>query len=244
MKKTVCNKCNSEITNCNFKKHFDSCDGKGPYRPLSHCCWCKEDVDNFQDVANHIRWCKNNPARDSYNKNLDYQRSKITEHSREKQALAIKKAHTEGKYKEANRNKIGKSGTPHTAETKEHLRLKALASPHRRLLRSIREYTKKDGSIIKLDSSWEEALAIRLDELNIDWIRPSPIKWVDSAGVSHNYFPDFYLKDFDIFLDPKNEQAVKVQKDKIECLTRQLKNLIIITTLEGCKTFNPQLKKE
>ena len=235
MKKTLCNRCNSEISNCNFKKHFDSCDGNGPYRPLSHCLWCKKDVSNFQSIANHVRWCEDNPRREEYNINSGKQLN--TPAAREKAVKGIRQAHVDGKYKHINYAEICRH--PHTEETKEKIRQKALASPHRRLLRSIREYIKKDGSIVKLDSSWEEALAVRLDELNVDWIRPGPIKWIDTEGISHNYFPDFYLKDYDLFLDPKNEQAVKVQKDKIECLTQQLKNLIIITTLEGCKTFNP-----
>ena len=130
-------------------------------------------------------------------------------------------------------------GKKHSAETIEHLREKALNSTHRRLVRSIREYKKIDGNIVMLDSSWEEILAIRLDELNIKWIRPTnPIKWIDKNGVTRNYFPDFYLMDFDIYLDPKNPYAYASQKDKIEIITKLMPNLRILTTLEECKQFN------
>lgn len=119
------------------------------------------------------------------------------------------------------------------------MREKALASPHRRLVRSIRKYTQKDGTIVNLDSYWEEALAIRLDELNVNWIRPEPIKWIDDNGITHNYFPDFYLVDFDVYLDPKNPYAIKAQENKIKCLTKQIKNLIIITSVKACNTYTP-----
>lgn len=160
----------------------------------------------------------------------------------EKRRIAIKKAHADGKYIESNLNRQGKPGPKHTAESKEKSRKSALASPHRRLVRSIREYTKKDGSIVRLDSLWEEILATRLDEINVSWVRPAPVRWVDDTGIYHNYFPDFYLNEYDVYLDPKNPYAIKSQKDKIRCLTTQLKNLIIITTSEDCKTFTPTIK--
>ena len=36
---------------------------------------------------------------------------------------------------------------------------------------------------VLLDSSWELALAIRLDELNIKWIRPERIMWIDKNNL-------------------------------------------------------------
>jgi hypothetical protein len=130
-----------------------------------------------------------------------------------------------------NKGKPGKS-YPHTEETKSLLRDKALASPHRRLRRKMVEY---NG--IWLDSSWELELAKRLDALEITWTRPAPIKWVDEHGLIHNYFPDFYLTDYDLFLDPKNPQAIKVQQKKLDCLLTQHTNIVILDTLEKCKTF-------
>jgi hypothetical protein len=130
-------------------------------------------------------------------------------------------------------------GKTHSLATKQHLKEKALASPHRRLVRSIRQYTKTDGTIVNLDSSWEETLAIRLDSIGVNWVRPTPIKWIDDIGVTHNYFPDFYLVDFDVYLDPKNPYAVKAQQSKLKCLTEQIKNLVILTGLEECKNFTP-----
>ena len=91
---------------------------------------------------------------------------------------------------------------------------------------------------VMLDSTWELELAKRLDSLGIDWIRPEPIKWIDGENVEHNYFADFYLKNYDIYLDPKNPYAIKAQKEKLKYLLTQHKNIIIIETLEECKNFS------
>ncbi len=89
-----------------------------------------------------------------------------------------------------------------------------------------------------LDSSWEEKLAKRLDELDIKWIRPTtPIKWVDKNGFERNYFPDFYLPDYDIFLDPKNPYAYKSQQEKLDVIIKMMPNLRILKTLKECTGF-------
>lgn len=127
---------------------------------------------------------------------------------------------------------ISTEGRPHTDEAKEKIRQKALNSKHRRLRKGVVEYKG-----ILLDSSWELALARRLDELHISWIRPNPLEWVDADGIIHNYFPDFYLVDHDIYIDPKNSHAIKVQKDKLDVILNQYNNILILDTLQKCKEF-------
>lgn len=180
----------------------------------------------------HVRWCHLNPKR------VEFRNQLIASTSSEIRTKRLIDAHANGKFD--NLDYSWNISRPRSEESKEKSRQKALASPHRRLLKSVRNYIKKDGSIVKLDSSWEEALAKRLDDINIEWIRPSPIKWIDNKGRSHNYFPDFYLIEYDVFLDPKNPYAIESQKEKLEILTIQLKNLIILTSLEQCNTFIPE----
>lgn len=210
------------------------------YVRATKCKYCAKSFEllNTSERANHTRWCDKNPKRKSYVNNLEYARSCITEEARQRNNEGIKKAHTEGKYKGAQKKSIETrklNGTlKHTEETKQLIREKALASPHRRL---------KKGTVmykgVLLDSSWELELAKRLDELEIKWVRPDPIPWVDEESVTHNYFPDFYLEDYDLFLDPKNPQAIKVQKKKLDCLLTQYKNIVIIESIEECKLFTP-----
>jgi hypothetical protein len=209
------------------------------YQKLTNCKYCNISLENMNSStrANHSRWCVSNPKRVDYVNALAKHREGIVSPRNQ-----FTKAKDEGRTIPPG-TMTGKPGSmlgkKHSVETKLHLKEKALASPHRRLVRSIRKYTKKDGTIVNLDSSWEEALAIRLDNTNIDWIRPDPIKWIDNDGITHNYFPDFYLIDYDIYLDPKNPYAIKAQEDKIACLTKQIKNLIIIKGLEECRNYTP-----
>ncbi len=201
------------------------------------CKHCKREFVGLSiaNKANHSRWCTENPKRQDYVDHLVGARESIKNPRNQ-----FVKAKDEGRLVAS--VLLGKPSTrknyKHSQEVIEVIRARALGSPHRRLVRSIRSYVKTDGTIVMLDSSWEEALAARLDELKIQWERPSiPFKWVDPAGKEHNYFPDFYLCDYDVFLDPKNPHAVTVQKEKLDIIKIQLPNLKILTTLKECKEF-------
>lgn len=73
-----------------------------------------------------------------------------------------------------------------------------------------------------LDSSWEEAVAKKLIELNIRWIRPKYIKWQDSKGNPRLYYPDFYLPDYDLYLDPKNPYCMEKDQEKMEVVSQKI----------------------
>jgi hypothetical protein len=246
-RKHICDKCGNSFSNRggNYSKHMNVCDGVyKKFEKSTKCKWCQIPFEglNTSERANHSRWCRENPSLDAYNAILANMRANITEASRKKQASGVMEAHKNGKYEgaaiRARDTRILKGNTKHTEETKELIRQKALASNHRRVLRSSRKYTMKDGTEVLLDSSWEEALAIRLDSLNIKWIRPESVEWVDNAGKTHNYFPDFYLVEYDMYLDPKNDIVHKMSIDKIEKVSMVLPNLKIIRSLEECKNFS------
>ena len=63
------------------------------------------------------------------------------------------------------------------------------------------------------DSKWEVKVAQSLDEHGIKWTRPiKGFVWTDSG---RKYYPDFYLIDFDVFLDPKNSYLQTKDLEKI-----------------------------
>lgn len=198
---------------------------------IRECKYCKQKFDISDKtkgwMANHSRWCDLNPKRLTYNKDLKKARSFKKNFNNQFTYGAIVSEETKEKQR------LASTGKNHTEKTKQLLRHKALASPHRRLKKSTVEYKG-----ILLDSSWELELAKRLDELGIEWYRPDPLPWIDEAGIKHNYFPDFYLPKYDKYLDPKNKHAIKVQENKLKILFTQYKNIDIIDSLEGCKTFN------
>lgn len=188
------------------------------------CKYCHSIITN----SIHVRWCKLNP-------NLDNNKKTLSEKIKIGASERVKKAHLEGKYKNAKYNRVGRK---QTEITKNKLREIALKSKHRRLVRSTRPYKDINGNIILLDSSWEEALAKRLDEQKILWVRPvTPIEWIDGNNIVHNYFPDFFLPEHNLYLDPKNPAAYMNQIEKIKILLNKMKNLIILKTLEECKQF-------
>ena len=46
---------------------------------------------------------------------------------------------------------------------------------------------------VLMDSLWGVHLAKFLDKHSIEWVRPTPLTWIDERGTSRNYYPDFYL---------------------------------------------------
>ena len=70
-------------------------------------------------------------------------------------------------------------------------------------------------------------LAKSLDEHGISWIRPKVgFLWNDQGN---RYYPDFYLPDFNVYLDPKNNYLRKIDKYKIDNV--QLRNNIRVLVL-------------
>ncbi len=80
---------------------------------------------------------------------------------------------------------------------------------------------------IEMDCKWEVEFAKHLDSMNIKWIRPEPLDWVDNKGKIRKYYPDFYLPDYDFYVDPKNKFVIKKQEEKLAYLTKYYSNIII-----------------
>lgn len=77
-------------------------------------------------------------------------------------------------------------------------------------------FNKHQNKEVILESSWEYDLAQWLDQRNIVWERPSYIKWFDEKNKKQRlYYPDFYLTEHNIYLDPKNPTSLKIEIDKM-----------------------------
>lgn len=124
----------------------------------------------------------------------------------------------------------GKGATPEKeALRKKRMSIAALNRTTPSVCKRTEPYIKKDGTIVNLDSSYERTIAKILDEHNIDWIRPKPLDWYSKDGVKHHYFPDFYLAQYDVYLDPKNDYCFKVQAEKILYVKEHYANCIFMT---------------
>jgi transposase len=63
------------------------------------------------------------------------------------------------------------------------------------------------------DSKWEVKVAKSLDEHHIKWERPKKgFVWNDAG---RKYYPDFYLPEFNVYLDPKNSYLQMKDLEKI-----------------------------
>lgn len=246
-----CIRCKSEVSTSNINKHFESklcLSGRKQGCPIPHCRFCGVDLDTVPNRASHVKWCSKNPNLEKNSHIPSNARKAITEDSRRRAGESISKAHKSGKYigasakaaktRISNGNVLNKESAP---DWYANLCAANRSSTHQRVCKRTHTFIDKRGRIFKFDSTWEDALANRLDELDIVWERPAPIKY-EIGGKLRNYFPDFYLPEHDLYLDPKNPYAESQQQEKLKIVS-SLINLIILRTLEECESFdveNPQ----
>jgi hypothetical protein len=210
----------------------------------SVCKHCHQSFDVTNEprgwMANHSRWCSENPRSSGYRNNMTKQ---IAAMNAKKEETGVTNQYTkavaEGREKPISpmkgRPNLYWLGRKHTDETKAKMSVSALESSHRRLNGRSRIHYKG----VLMDSAWELMLAKRLDALGVRWERPEPLRWVDKSEIVHHYFPDFYLPDYDLYLDPKNAYAYADHEDKITCLNEQYSNVVFLTSEEQCLRFNP-----
>jgi hypothetical protein len=96
------------------------------------------------------------------------------------------------------------------------------------------------GKTVWLQSSYEVQCADLLKQLNIRWIRPGALKY--TLDKPRNYFPDFFLMDLGLYLDPKNNYLQKKDAAKIAAVVEQNNVKVVIVskeqlTLEGMKSL-------
>lgn len=242
-----CISCKRVISTSNIEKHYKSksCTNNiGPFVKLTCCKYCSLSFESLStsERANHSQWCNKNPKRTERSHNLQHARDKRTQESFKKQAMGVSKAHKDGRYVGSAEKAVvtkRKNGTVPTKENSpewyNNVCESARKSQHQRVCKRTHEFTDKQGRVFKFDSTWEDALAIRLDELDITWDRPAPIQY-NINGVTKNYFPDFYLPDYNTYIDPKNTYVITQQEEKIKAVS-SLIHLIILNSLESCKTF-------
>lgn len=89
-------------------------------------------------------------------------------------------------------------------------------------------YKTINNTFVYLQSNYEIIVAKELDKHNIKWTRPKPLLWEDKSGKIHRYYPDFFLPEYNIFLDPKNSYLRKVHKEKIQNVQKQNNVKILI----------------
>ena len=192
---------------------------KKPAKGNWKCSWCGEIFRTKRDKRAHTlkfhpERCGDHPAAWNSGKTME-----------EDNRIKI------GRDKRKRRIETGElviKGHRHTEEWKRKQSEFMQHATYRRVRKKRQSYIKPDGSVVMMDSSYEVKVAKILDRHCISWIRPEPLEYSTKDGKKHHYFPDFYLCDHGIFLDPKNEYCFKAQNEKIEIISKQYKNVIFM----------------
>lgn len=207
----ACIYCGRKISLSNYSKHIKSHEN-GNFKlvySLDHedlfCKFCGKECKNKNSLVQHEIRCKENPdrknvinqnfnnkGRKAWNKGL----TKETDERVAKQKQTYIKNYRDGLHK-------------HPIQIFDDKRRKQLSdSAKKHGLGGFAWRRGIDYNGIKLDSSYELVVAKDLDKNNIRWERPNRIKYVFN-GSDHYYTPDFYLIDYDVYLDPKNDFLIE-----------------------------------
>lgn len=72
------------------------------------------------------------------------------------------------------------------------------------------------GKETTLQSTYELECSEVLNKMNVKWNRPKAMKY-----GGRNYFADFYLPEYDVYLDPKNNYKAKLDAEKIALVIKE-----------------------
>lgn len=92
------------------------------------------------------------------------------------------------------------------------------------------------GTRTWLQSSYELKLFEILTELEVRWLRPKPLPYI-LDGEEKRYYADFYLPDFNLYLEPKNDYLIKKEKRKFEVLNLVYPNIMVLDSSKITKEF-------
>lgn len=183
------------------------------------CQYCGKEHKNRNSLCNHERLCKKNPNRqispfsiEGGKKGFSPNKGKTKETSesirkwvdtyRKNEELGLHKSHSH----------------LHTKETKESIS-KTMSEKELGGIKAKRFEYKGES----LQSSYELLVAKDLDNNNVKWEKcHRAFPYIDCNEIKRHYIPDFYLPEYNVYLDPKNDYLINdyvyegfTTKDKI-----------------------------
>lgn len=183
------------------------------------CQYCESIRKNNNSLINHERTCPSNENRKYYN----YMTGKkgVNQYTKAK-ALGLDAP----KYDTSKRTL---NGCVTWDRDTWYSQVKGRVGGYRENAGRSKKYRVLDsfGKETVLQSSYELKCSEILNELSISWYRPKAMKY-----SGKNYFADFYLPDFDIYLDPKNDYKAKCDAEKIASVIDQNKVKLYVLLLE------------
>ncbi len=212
--KCLCEFCNCEISKSNFAKHIKICKGKPSWYvrknnnlPVKACL--KIEQINWKEVQNF--YDENNTYADICNK-WDLNTALVAKAIKLgllKTRSRIETARLRGKLKnrklsEKAKQKISQSMRKAVLEGRQKT-----PKPYGKFC-TLYKATNWKGEIETLQGGWENLVATYLTNKQVKWERPKQSFTYIFENKQHEYFPDFYLPNFDIYIEVKGQ---KQQKD-------------------------------
>lgn len=185
------------------------------------CQFCGSERKNHNSWRNHERCCPSNPDRNYKNGMTGKKGSNQFTKAKE---LGI----SVPKY---DRSHLPLSGcVAASSEQKSKWAKEGKTGGYKPNAGISKKFRVKDsfGNKTVLQSSYELKCSVILDKLGIKWIRPKHLKY----GNGKKYFADFYLTDFDIYLDPKNAYKAQLDEEKINSVIAENNVKVFILTEE------------
>ena len=197
------------------------------------CKFCERECKNTNSLTQHTIRCNQNP-------------DAIVQSELWKQSMAARKGRGTNHYTKAKelglpiptisddtRKKLSTiaKARRHSDETKAKLSKIAKSNGLGGVTQS--RWIEYKGKI--LGSSYELALAKDLDACDVIWDTCTRFEYIDPTGKHRTYTPDFYLPEYDVYLDPKNDFLIEnvnpnlgfTDKEKI-ALAEQYNNIRVI----------------
>ena len=96
-------------------------------------------------------------------------------------------------------------------------------------------YETLDGRKVSMDSTWEAALARKLDDLKIRWVRDRSLRlgYLTRGRRKRVYIPDFYLPDHDLYIEVKGYWTDAARHKMKSVLERNDVRIIILESLDA-----------
>ena len=209
-----------------------------------NCKYCSKECKNDNSLRNHERLCKLNPDRKE-DELKGYVRP-WTEERRKQHSLIMKeRSKTSNRHiwsKEERQEASRKSKLCNQKYWTEERRRQQSETMKKIVERSPGSYsannvcgrTKKYemidylGSRVMLNGKWEVEVANWLNRQNIKWtnIIKEGFKYI-WENSEHLYFPDFYLPEYDLYLEVKG-----YERERDHCKWKVVKNLVVLKEKE------------
>jgi len=96
------------------------------------------------------------------------------------------------------------------------------------------EHKRQDGTTVKVQGTWELAFVEWADGQGLTYdCHRGRIKYVDEAGKERSYYPDFYVHDWEAYVDVKNDYHFGLQRNKFDYVRRSNPDMKLVVLLEN-----------